>query len=306
MARGQVAEIQRVRILTAMIAVAGESGWPNVSVANVVARSGASRRTFYELFDDCEACYLAAFDEACKRLEGVLGPAYGGGGKWFERVRNALAALLGLFEEEPLLARFLVVDSLGAGPQVLERRRERVSDVTLLVDEQARGGGTSAEVSGLAAEGIAGAVLAVIHDRLVDPGTAPLSDLLNPLMGVIVLPYMGRAAVRRELERQPPAPHDAAVPLLAGEVLHGLGTRLTYRTVRVLLSVAGAPGSSNREVGLAAGMTDQGQISKLLRRLEGLGLIRNECDAPAQGAANAWLLTERGAQAERAMSANIG
>ncbi len=62
--------------------------------------------------------------------------------------------------------------------------------------------------------------------------------------------------------------------------LRELGIRLTYRTVMVLMAVAAHPGSSNRMVADEAGISDQGQISKLLRRLEGLGLIEIAGDGP--------------------------
>jgi hypothetical protein len=75
------------------------------------------------------------------------------------------------------------------------------------------GGGSSP----LAAEGAVGAVLSVIHARLLDcspalvdgPSTGEdvpgnLVDLANPLMSMIVLPYLGSAAARRELQQPVP------------------------------------------------------------------------------------------------------
>ena len=76
--------------------------------------------------------------------------------------------------------------------------------------------------------------------------------------------------------------------------------RLTYRTVRVLTFVGEHPGASNREVAEGAGIADQGQISKLLTRLERLRLVRNLGEGQIKGAANEWYLTDRGGQVERA------
>ena len=87
-----------------------------------------------------------------------------------------------------------------------------------------------------------------------------------------------------------------------GDPLRDVGMRLTYRTVRVLMSVAANPGSSNREVGAAAGMDDQGQISRLLARLQRLDLIHNTRAESARGAPNAWGLTERGWSVQRAIA----
>ena len=59
---------------------------------------------------------------------------------------------------------------------------------------------------------------------------------------------------------------------------------------------------SNRQIATSAGIADQGQISRLLARLEGLGLLQNT-DAEAQGLSNAWQLTTRGEEILRASTA---
>ena len=76
--------------------------------------------------------------------------------------------------------------------------------------------------------------------------------------------------------------------------------RLTYRTVRVLVVVGSHPGASNREIADGSGIADQGQISKLLTRLQRLELVENRGEGQLKGAPNAWHLTERGALVERA------
>jgi DNA-binding MarR family transcriptional regulator len=75
---------------------------------------------------------------------------------------------------------------------------------------------------------------------------------------------------------------------------HETGTRLTYRTARVLAAIEDYPGASNREVAERAGIVDQGQISKLLSRLEARQLIEKLGEGKTRGAPNAWRLTEQG------------
>ena len=70
--------------------------------------------------------------------------------------------------------------------------------------------------------------------------------------------------------------------------------RLTYRTMRVLEVIADDPGVSNRSVGEHADIADQGQISKLLSRLERLGLASNTGQGHQKGEPNAWTLTPTG------------
>ena len=126
-------------------------------------------------------------------------------------------------------------------------------------------------------------------------------ELTGPLMSMIVLPYLGQAAARRELDR--PVPKAPVRPRpVNGDPLRELQMRLTYRTVRVLMAVGANPGSSNRAVGDGAGIKDQGQISKLLARLKRLGLIERTGGEPARGGPNAWALTERGREVHGAIS----
>ena len=70
--------------------------------------------------------------------------------------------------------------------------------------------------------------------------------------------------------------------------------RLTYRTARVLEVTAQHPGASNRAISEVADIHDQGQISKLLGRLQRLGLLQNGGEGHAKGEANAWSLTPLG------------
>jgi DNA-binding MarR family transcriptional regulator len=77
---------------------------------------------------------------------------------------------------------------------------------------------------------------------------------------------------------------------------------VTYRTSRVLAAIAAQPDASNREVADAAGISDQGQVSKLLARLENLRLIHNPGEWRV-GRRHAWRLTARGRRVERATRA---
>jgi AcrR family transcriptional regulator len=297
--REHVTEIQRVRVLAAMAEVAAERGAGAASVAHVVARAGVSRRTFYDLFEDREDCFLAAFDEALAQAAATVLPEFQSQGRWREQIRAALLALLVFFEEQPASARLCVVEALAAGPRALERRAEVINVLVSAVDEgRVERPARVPEPPPLAAEGAVGAVLAVVHGRLLSGGREPLASLLSELMSAIVLPYLGVQTAQKELHRPTPqikkkkkSPH--------GDPLEGLDMRITYRTVRVLIAIGSEPGASNREIATAAGIADQGQVSKLLTRLDSIGLIRNDGVGPTKGAPNAWTLTARGLEVER-------
>jgi AcrR family transcriptional regulator/DNA-binding MarR family transcriptional regulator len=304
--REHVSEIQRMRILGAMAEVASERGAGSVTVAHVVARAGVSRRTFYDLFADREECFLAAFEEAIGRAGAQMVGAYAREGPWRERVRAGLWALLEWLDEEPAAARLCVVESLAAGPRVLERRAKVQRVLVGAIDEGREATMASTrkapQLPPLTAEGVAGAVLSVIHTRLSEPRARPLTNLLNELMSAIVLPYLGQSSAQKELHRPAPKLKTKTTPAQR-DPLDGLDMRITYRTVRVLITIASYPDASNRRIATEAGISDQGQVSKLLARLEHLGLIHNTGVGPAKGAPNAWALTPRGKQVEQAISA---
>jgi AcrR family transcriptional regulator len=300
--RGEVADVQRARILAAMFNVVAELGSSEVSVAHVVVRAGVSRRTFYEMFVDREDCLRATFEQAVAYAAERVVPAFQGADGWRERVKAGLVALLAFLDEESVIGQMLIAESLAACPAALERRAQVLAQVTRAV-AQGEHEAKAPSPTPLAAEGVVGGALSILQVRLREPDHDPLLELANPLMSMIVLPYLGASVARRELDRPTPERNVCAAdrPLL-GDPFKAAGMRLTYRTMRVLRAVGEQPNSSNRTVSNAAGISDQGQASKLLSRLERLGLISK--GTPDKGAPNAWCLTEVGQRVERSIGAH--
>ncbi len=340
--RERVSELQRARILASITEVVRERGVRGVAVAQIVARSGVSRRTFYDLFDDREDCLAAAFEHAVKCAAETVLPAHGAASDWPERIRAGLDAALGFLDAEPAMGALCVVDALAAEGTVLERRARVVAALVDAVheggraepsaaarDAKTKGGRPAGRSAGrgdsrppssagqgsprrpprIVAEGAVGAVLAVIHARMTATNPKPLSGLLGPLTSMIVLPYLGPDVAERELARRPPR-RRAAPSQPSGDPLRALDMRLTYRTVRVLLAVSElggrGPGPSGRQIADVSGVADPGQMSKLLWRLANLGLIANQAPALGRGEPNAWSLTPKGQEIERAIRAQAG
>lgn len=294
-----------------------QRGPSSVTVARVIARAGVSRRAFYELFSDIEDCLLWTLEWALELARARVEPAYERERGWREAVRAGLAALLRFFDETPLLAQLCVVHAPAGGPRVLERRAELLAQLRDVVNRGRQRRTVAREPSSLVAEGVVGAVLGVLYTRLLarggpggeytgpNPGEPPLIELHGQLMSLIVLPYLGANAAARELERPAPSPPIAAAlpEAPSGRAMLELPQgRLTYRTVRVLRSIAECPGGSNRDIAERAGIVDQGQISKILARLQGQELVVNRGGSlRARGTPNAWWLTERGEALEGAL-----
>jgi AcrR family transcriptional regulator/DNA-binding MarR family transcriptional regulator len=300
-----VGEMQRRRLLLAISELLAEGGVEAATVGSISRRAGVSRRTFYEVFADREACFMAAFDQAVERIAQDVVPAYAGERTWSARIRAGLLALLEQLDEHPGLARMCVIETLRAGPEVLERRKRVLGILTDAVDDGRAACKPGSEPLPLTAEGVVGGALSVVHARLLEGSDRPLVELANPLTGMILHPYLGPLAARRELDRPPPK-----TPAMVADALKdpfkGLSIRFTYRTARVLATIAteGGRGSypSNRLIADSSGIGDEGQMSRLLRRLEGAGLIENRGEGHARGEPNAWRLTQHGKAIHAALS----
>lgn len=107
-----------------MATAVAEKGYAATTVADVVARAGVSRRTFYEQFPDKEACFLAAYGTGVEVVLGRLAEAASAltEDDWRGRVRSGLETYMQVLAEEPGFARALHVEVLSAGQAALERR----------------------------------------------------------------------------------------------------------------------------------------------------------------------------------------
>jgi AcrR family transcriptional regulator len=293
-----VEEVQQTAILEAMAEAMAERGASadTVTLADVGARAGVHVSRVNELFGDREACLLAAFELAVERASAEVIPAYRREARWIDAIKAALARFLSFLEAQPALGRLLVVYSPGGGPLVLRRRMEILGVLAAAVDEgRAEAAADAHRPPVVVAEGVVGAVLAVVHNRLLAEELPPLMDLFGSLISIVVLPYMGAGVARRELTRPAPrlriqdGPESHLAPGGSAESM-----RITYRTARVLSAIDDYPGASNREVAERAGIVDQGQISKLLARLQEGGLIEKTGEVRTRGAPNSWRMTARG------------
>jgi AcrR family transcriptional regulator/DNA-binding MarR family transcriptional regulator len=302
----QVARVQRARILAAMLEVACEEGLAVATVGRVIARARVSRRTFYELFSNCDDCLLAVFDETVERATARVSAAYESDARWVDRLRSALFELFAFVEEEPDLARVCLSYSCSGEPHVAARRARILAQLASAL-AQGREAGEQWPPA-LTDELAVGAICAALATWLQGASTDPLCHVLPQVMALVVLPYRGRAAARRELLRPGPAPaprSDAEVTAGCDEVLVRHTSRLTHRTITVLDAIARNPYSSNREVARAAGVRDQGQISKLLARLRAAELVETHADGPRRHARNAWVLTATGAHVHEVIAREV-
>src|ERR1700722_2188083 len=142
-------------------------GVGNVTVAHIVARAGVSRRTFYELFEDREDCFIGAFEDGVARATRYVLDTYDAEARWVKRLRAALTGLLTFLDVEHAMGQLLIVGSLGAGARTLQRRQDVLARMIALVDGGRDEPKAGIELPPLIAEGVVGGVLSVLHSRLL-------------------------------------------------------------------------------------------------------------------------------------------
>ncbi|MBA3809815.1 MAG: hypothetical protein H0X28_15695 [Solirubrobacterales bacterium] len=144
--------------------------------------------------------FSAQFERALEIVRERVLPAYAAQSDWVEQLRAGLWALLMLFDEQPELARLCVVRAPAAGPEAMARCREVMQR---LAREVEREGSELARAEVRAGSGVqaVGEALGVIHARLLESESARLEPLCNGLVAMIVRPYLGTQAARRQLGR---------------------------------------------------------------------------------------------------------
>jgi AcrR family transcriptional regulator len=115
---------QRERLLRALTAAVAETGYPAVTVADVVRRAKVSRAAFYAHFADKEDCLLAASREGGQLMADRVVSAtrvVPADAPDEEVLRAACRAFLEFLAEEPAFARVFYVDMPAAGPAAARR-----------------------------------------------------------------------------------------------------------------------------------------------------------------------------------------
>jgi AcrR family transcriptional regulator len=188
--RPVVSKIQRDRLMRAMAKTVAEYGYQETTVRRLLGRAGLSRRTYYELFEDKEDCYLAAYDEVVDHVLGLVVEAYEEGGSPEERIERGLRAFLEFCAEEPDIARMCIVEVLAAGPAARARRAEtmeRLSDLMSEALEELRG---DKKLSKLAARGLIGGVHELIYGPIDRGETEDLPELAGQIVETQVAPLV--------------------------------------------------------------------------------------------------------------------
>jgi len=184
-----------------MIEVVSTRGYPDTRVVDVIGVAGVSRKTFYELFESKEDCFLAAYDALLENLLAEATDAFESqsGARWAERIGAALEVLLVHLSRHPDEARFAIVEVLAAGPKALARRDSALRQFTGFL-EPGRSE-TSVELPGITSLAVAGGINEILYSEILHGAVSRLPSRLPDLMFWVALPFLGAEAAAAERER---------------------------------------------------------------------------------------------------------
>jgi len=181
-AREQARQRLRLRLALAMIECVAEDGYRATRVADVIARAGVSRKTFYEHFGNKQDCLLATYDfiaaEGMRRIETAYSEASG----WPDGVEAAIRALFDSAIANPGAMRLSLVEITAVGPVGIERRRRTIKRYQSFIRDAfalAPGNGAMADVS---LQAIVGGLNRALYRRVLRGDGEELQALVPDLV----------------------------------------------------------------------------------------------------------------------------
>ena len=125
----------RLRLMHAMATAVAEKGYAGVTIADVVARAGVSKRTFYEHFSSKQDCLFSCYAEASDALATLVRAAAADAASGPPRVVAVVKAyFVALDAGGPLVAPVLI-EIQASGGAGRELRRAKMHEFAALIRE---------------------------------------------------------------------------------------------------------------------------------------------------------------------------
>lgn len=187
-------DLQRQRIVDAMIDSCAEKTYTATTIADIVKRAGISRTTFYKRFANKRACFDAALDSSIAEIQAAAAAARAPSDSPAEAVRKAVRAALELMAEKPAMAQLVMSDAITVEPAILERYRSlllpTLENLWEGADEPSRPGADPLLAFGRAQ--------VLIFNQIAAGRTDQLPELLPEIVYIALLPFDGHDEATRQ------------------------------------------------------------------------------------------------------------
>ena len=168
----------RERLLTAVTDAIADRGYEATTVAEVIAYAGVSRATFYEHFQDKDACVVAAYQHASTQLARRFRRAAAPPGR-ANALRPGLNALLNTIATNPAQGMLVFSAARAAGQIIPAHPEPLLNEITRLTNIGKAP--TAHSVFDVSAISLLGGITTVISNRLAANAADRLPALLDDL-----------------------------------------------------------------------------------------------------------------------------
>jgi AcrR family transcriptional regulator len=186
-------EDDRARILRSALELAALEGYGNVTPMRIADEAVVSIDTFFGLFDDMEACFLAAIEKLGAEVRRIVSDPRLASSEWPSAVRRALSILMRYFAARPAYTQTIATGVFAMGQRAVDLGAELAREVALRLTA----GAPNPPLTDLAQEGIEGAIWHTIYCQTASGGTGALPELSDYLAYVVLAPYLGAEQAAR-------------------------------------------------------------------------------------------------------------
>lgn len=171
----EVRRNQRARLVEAVTELSVERGYANVVIADIVARAGVSKSTFYRFYRTKQECLFDAHKRhSAALIAGIDRSRAGGAPVGPERRRAGIRAALAHLGRHPQAGHLLSVGILSCGPRGADRHLVMIDALSSRLGES-----DVSPPSDFALAAMLFAAFAVTHSAFGVPAPALLEGLLG-------------------------------------------------------------------------------------------------------------------------------
>jgi AcrR family transcriptional regulator len=172
---------QRLRVELAMIDAIGEHGYNATRVADVTSRAGVSSRTFYEVFDNKQQCFLSTYDYIAAAVIRRLEQAREEVDTWPDAAEASIHALFEAAARNPAAARLSLLEINALGPAGIQRREASVARYEDFIRETLPQGASRGSVADAVVKAVVGGLIRVLHSHVLRGEGAKLPAVVPDL-----------------------------------------------------------------------------------------------------------------------------
>jgi AcrR family transcriptional regulator len=156
---------QRERLLNGLVSATNHGGYAGATVSAVIGEAGVSRPTFYDYFEDRDACFLAAIHDVQGRLlEDVRSAVKASPSR--DALTAAASATVEFAGAEPADARFLMKEALAGGPRALDARDSGITQTAAVIEQAFKRAGSAEMIPDVPVVAVIGAIHRMLASRL--------------------------------------------------------------------------------------------------------------------------------------------